>query len=119
MTTDQSSFLAVDSPFFSAIVLFKTDRHFPRVFGGFQKEGSLERMEMEATPRSLVSPHAVLLFRTRHMDTCVNFHAAPRKSQGTGGLLHLLGSILGPPIGPASRALSQRFFFGREGSGPY
>ena len=44
--------LAVDSPFFSAIVLFKTDRHFPRVFGGFpERFGSLERMEIEVTPR--------------------------------------------------------------------
>ena len=43
--------LGVDSPFCSAIVLFK-NQHFPRVFGGFLERGSLGRMEMEVAPRS-------------------------------------------------------------------
>ena len=44
-------FLGVDSPFISAIVLFK-NQPFPQGSWWFsrKKEGSLERMEMEATP---------------------------------------------------------------------
>ena len=45
--------LGVDSPFFSTIVLFK-NRLFPLGFDGFLKRfGSLERMEMEGTPRNV------------------------------------------------------------------
>ena len=48
-------FLGVDSPFFSTIVLFNTDRGFPWDLDGFLKRfGSLERMDMEGTPRPLV-----------------------------------------------------------------
>ena len=46
--------LGVDSPFFSTIVLFKNGL-FPLGVDGFLKEGSLDRMEMEGTPRFLVS----------------------------------------------------------------
>ena len=43
-------FLGVDSPLFSAIVLFK-NQPFAQVFGGsLERSGSLERMEMEVTP---------------------------------------------------------------------
>ena len=47
--------LEVDSPFFfSAIVLFTNRIHSPRVFGGFlERSGSLDRMEMEVTPRCI------------------------------------------------------------------
>ena len=49
---DESTTLGVDSPFFSAIVLFK-NQPFPRVFGGFlERFGSLERLELEVTPGS-------------------------------------------------------------------
>ena len=42
--------LEINSPVFSAIVLFE-NQPFPRVlFVVFQKEGSLGRMELEATP---------------------------------------------------------------------
>ena len=45
----------VDSPFFSAIVLVKNRIHFPGVFAGFlERFGSLERMDMEVTPREAV-----------------------------------------------------------------
>ena len=51
--TEQSqflvSFLGVDSPFFSTIVLSTADRCFPRVLGGLERFRCLERMEMEGT----------------------------------------------------------------------
>ena len=49
---DSGLIIGVSSPFFSAVVLSKTDRHFPRVFGScLERSGSVERMETEATPR--------------------------------------------------------------------
>ena len=60
--------LGVDSPFFSTIVLFNS-RLFPRGLDGVLKRfGSLERMEMEATPRK--RPCGVL-------ESCPGFLAEP------------------------------------------
>ena len=48
--------LGDDSPVFSAILLFKNQIRFPRVSGGFSKEGSLERMGPEQPLDTLPLP---------------------------------------------------------------
>ena len=73
--------LGVDSPLFSAIVLFKT-RHFPRVFGGFL-ERRIPGKNGEVTPRKTVGrlldmPSTSLLpFPTQVTEGCTAVASRP------------------------------------------
>ena len=56
--------LGVDSPFFSAIVLFNSQPFPHNVFGGLvERSGSLERMQLEVTPRKI--PRKLQILRAR------------------------------------------------------